>query len=79
MAKYKGAKCFVVVLMRGGFKLYLKDVKDISGEGAPLPIFEGAFIPDLIEAKKFLNAADAEFFAHRFDGAQVEIIKNGGC
>ena len=77
MPKYKGARCFVVSLMRGGFKHYLKRIETRQEEGAPLPCFVGFFSVDLTEAQKFLKEYEAQFFADRFEGAQVEIIKTG--
>ena len=77
MPKYKGARCFVVSLMRGGFKHYLKRIETRQEEGAPLPYFVGFFSVDLTEAQKFLKEYEAQFFAERFEGAGVEEIKTG--
>lgn len=71
------ARCFVVSLMRGGFKHYLKRIEMQQEEGAPLPLFVGFFSVDLKEAQKFLKEYEAHYFANRFKGAQVEIIKTG--
>lgn len=71
------ARCFVVSLMRGGFKHYLKRIETREQEGAPLPLFVGFFSVDLLEAQKFLKNYEAQYFADRFDGAQVEVIKTG--
>ena len=71
------ARCFVVSLMRGGFKHYLKRIETEEQEGAPLPVFVGYFSVDLMEAQKFLKEYEARYFAERFEGAQVEIIKTG--
>ena len=71
------ARCFVVSLMRGGFKHYLKRIETREQEGAPLPVFIGFFSVDLMEAQKFLKEYEAQYFAERFKGAQVEIIKTG--
>ena len=46
-------------------------------EGAPLPVFVGFFSIDLKEAQKFLKEYEAQYFADRFKGAQVETIKTG--
>ena len=77
MPKYRGAKCFVISLMLGGFKHYLKRIEEEHEEGAPLPIFRGYFSVDLTEAQKFANDFDAEIIARHFKGAQVETIKTG--
>ena len=69
--------CFVVSLMYGGYKHYLKRVEEEQIEGAPLPIFRGFFTIDLIEAQKFPTDFDAKLLARHFKGAQVEIIKTG--
>ena len=71
------ARCFVVSLMRGGFKHYLKRIETVEQEGAPLPVFVGYFSIDLMEAQKFLKEYEARYFAERFKGAQVETIKTG--
>lgn len=71
------ARCFVVSLMRGGFKHYLKRIETREQEGAPLPLFVGFFSVDLVEAQKFLKSYEAQYFADRFEGAQVEVIKTG--
>jgi len=71
------ARCFVVSLMRGGFKHYLKRIEMQQEEGAPLPLFVGFFSVDLKEAQKFLKEYEAQYFADRFKGARVEIIKTG--
>lgn len=71
------ARCFVVSLMRGGFKHYLKRIEAQELEGSPLPVFVGFFSVDLMEAQKFLKEYEAQYFAERFKGAQVEIIKTG--
>ena len=63
------ARCFVVSLMRGGIKFYFKREDDKKGAGV--------FTPDLLEAQKFLKEYEAQYFAERFKGAQVEIIKTG--
>ena len=63
------ARCFVVSLMRGGIKFYFKREDEPKGAGV--------FTPDLLEAQKFLRDYEAQFFAERFEGAQVEIIKTG--
>ena len=77
MPKKPKAFCFVVSLMYGGYKHYLKRVEAKQEEGQPLPVYVGFFSIDLMEAQKFKNEFDAEFFAERFEGAQVEIIKTG--
>jgi hypothetical protein len=69
------AHCFVVTLMRGGYKHYLTRVDVNELEGSPLPCFVGRFSIDLMDAQKFTNELDAHYFADRFKGAQVEIIK----
>ena len=69
MPKYKGAKCFIVSLTRGGIKFYFKREDEAKGAGV--------FSPDLLEAQKFMQEYEAKFFADRFEGAQVEIIKTG--
>ena len=69
MPKYKGAKCFIVSLTRGGIKFYFK--REDQAKGA------GVFTPDLLEAQKFLKEYEARYFADRFDGAGVEVIKTG--
>ncbi|MBO7212760.1 MAG: hypothetical protein J6V44_17385 [Methanobrevibacter sp.] len=71
------ALCFVVVIKHEGKRYYLKSIKITETEGSPLPTFEGLFSPSLIEAKKFLKDYDAKFFATKFEGARVEIIKTG--
>ena len=71
------ARCFVVSLMRGGFKHYLKRIETREQEGEPLPVFIGFFSVDLVEAQKFLKNYEAQYFADRFEGAQVEVIKTG--
>lgn len=71
------ARCFVVSLMRGGFKHYLKRIETREQESSPLPLFVGFFSVDLVEAQKFLKNYEAQYFADRFEGAQVEIIKTG--
>ena len=63
------ARCFVVSLMRGDIKFYFK--REDQAKGA------GVFSPDLLEAQKFMQEYEARFFADRFEGAQVEIIKTG--
>ena len=70
-------KCFVVSLMRGGFKHYLKRIETREQEDAPLPVFVGFFSVDLMEAQKFLKEYEARYFAERFEGAGVEVIKTG--
>lgn len=77
MPKYKGARCFVVSLMRGGFKHYLKRIEPREQEGAPFPAFVGFFSVDLAEAQKFLKEYEARYFAERFEGTDVEVIKTG--
>ena len=69
MRKYKGAKCFIVSLTRGGIKFYFK--REDQAKGA------GVFTPDLLEAQKFLKEYEARYFADRFEGAGVEVIKTG--
>ena len=71
------ARCFVVSLMHGGFKHYLKRIETQEQEGAPLPVFVGFFSVDLMEAQKFLREYEARYFAERFEGASVEVIKTG--
>ena len=63
------ARCFVVSLVRGGLKFYYK--REDLAKGA------GVFSPDLLEAQKFLKKYEAEFFAEKYAGALVEIIKTG--
>ena len=63
------ARCFVVSLVRGGIKFYFKREDEQKGAGV--------FSPDLLEAQKFLKEYEANFFADRFEGARVEIIKTG--
>ena len=63
------ARCFVVSLVRGGIKFYYK--REDLAKGA------GVFSPDLLEAQKFLKKYEAEFFAEKYAGALVEIIKTG--
>ena len=63
------ARCFVVSLVRGGIKFYYK--REDLAKGA------GVFSPDLLEAQKFLKEYEARYFAERFEGAGVEIIKTG--
>ena len=55
------ARCFVVSLMRGGFKHYLKRIETREQEGAPLPLFVGFFSVDLLEAQKFLKIYEAHY------------------
>ena len=69
MPKYKGAKCFVVSLTRGGIKFYFK--REDQAKGA------GVFTPDLLEAQKFLKEYEARYFAYLYEGAGVEVIKTG--
>ena len=69
MPKYKGAKCFIVSLTRGGIKFYFKREDEPKGAGV--------FSPDLLEAQKFLKEYEARYFAERFEGAVVEVIKTG--
>ena len=69
MPKYKGAKYFIVSLTRGGLKLYFKRTDEAKGAGV--------FTPDLLEAQKFMQKYEADFFASCYEGAQVEIIKTG--
>lgn len=63
------ARCFVVSLVRGGIKFYYKR-EDLAKDA-------GVFSPDLLEARKFTKRYEAQFFADRFEGAQVETIKTG--
>ena len=63
------ARCFVVSLVRGGIKFYYK--RDDLAKGA------GVFSPDLLEAQKFLKKFEADFFAEKYEGAGVEVIKTG--
>ena len=63
------ARCFVVSLIRGGIKFYFK--REDLAKGA------GVFSPDLMEAQKFLQKYEADFFAEKYEGARVEIIKTG--
>lgn len=63
------ARCFVVSLVRGGIKFYYK--REDLAKGA------GVFSPDLLEAQKFLQKYEADFFAEKYEGARVEIIKTG--
>ena len=63
------ARCFVVSLVRGGIKFYYKR-EDLAKEC-------GVFSPDLLEARKFLKRFEADFFAEKYKGARVEIIKTG--
>ena len=63
------ARCFVVSLVRGGIKFYYK-CEDLKKEA-------GVFTPDLLEAQKFLKEYEARYFAERFEGAGVEVIKTG--
>ena len=63
------ARCFVVSLVRGGIKFYYK--REDLAKGA------GVFSPDLMEAQKFLKKYEADFFAEKYEGARVEIIKTG--
>ena len=63
------ARCFVVSLIRGGIKFYYKREDEPKGAGV--------FSPDLLEAQKFLQRYEADFFASRFEGAGVEVIKTG--
>ena len=63
------ARCFVVSLMRGGLKFYYKR-EDLSKDC-------GVFSPDLLEARMFTKRYEADFFADRFEGAVVEVIKTG--
>ena len=71
------ARCFVVSLMHGGFKHYLKRIETREQEGTPLPVFVGFFSVDLMEAQKFLKEYEAQYFADRFSWAVVEKIKTG--
>ena len=75
--RFLGPKCFVVSMVRCGLRLYLKRFEEEEIEGAALPILKGYFVPDLVEALKFPTESEAHFFADRFDGAEVEIIKKG--
>ena len=63
------ARCFVVSLVRGGIKFYYK--REDLAKGA------GVFSPDLLEAQKFLKKFEADFFAEKYEGAGVEVIKTG--
>ena len=63
------ARCFVVSLVRGGIKFYYK--RDDLAKDC------GVFSPDLLDARKFIKRYEAQFFADRFEGAQVETIKTG--
>ena len=63
------ARCFVVSLVKGGIKFYYK--REDLAKGA------GVFSPDLMEAQKFLQKYEADFFAEKYEGARVEIIKTG--
>ena len=63
------SRCFVVSLIRGGIKFYYK--REDLAKGA------GVFSPDLLEAQKFLQKYEADFFAEKYEGARVEIIKTG--
>lgn len=63
------SRCFVVSLVRGGIKFYYKR-EDLAKDA-------GVFSPDLLEARKFTKRYEADFFADRFEGAQVETIKTG--
>ena len=63
------ARCFVVSLVRGGIKFYFK--REDLAKGA------GVFSPDLLEAQKFLQKYEADFFAEKYRVAQVETIKTG--
>lgn len=72
------AVCFVVVIIHEGKRLYLAKLEEKGQEGTPpLPYFVGFFSVDLTEAQKFLKEYEARYFAERFKGAQVEIIKTG--
>lgn len=69
--------CFVVTLIYGGYKHYLKRVEAKQEDETPLPVFVGYFSISLLEAQKFLKEYEARFFAEHFEGAQVETIKTG--
>lgn len=77
MGKYKGAFCFVVSIVRNNIKFYLKATEEKRAVGYVVPVLVGRFVPDLLEAKKFLNEWEAKFFSARFEGGTVEIIKEG--
>ena len=69
--------CFVVTLIYGGYKHYLKRIEAKQEEDAPLPVFVGYFSISLLEAQKFLKEYEARYFASHFEGARVETIKTG--
>lgn len=77
MGTYKGPHCYVVTIMEGGYKFYLKSTEEKKAYGYIVPILVGHFVPDLMEAKKFLKEWEAKFFAGRFKDGAVEIIKEG--
>ena len=77
MPNYKGAKCFVVTLVRAGITFYLSRVEAEDVQGAPYPCFIGHFVPDLMEALKFQKDYEAKYFADKFKESHVEIIKTG--
>lgn len=70
------AVCFVVTIIYGGYKHYLKRV-EAKQDVTPLPVFVGYFSISLLDAQKFLNDYEARYFASHFEGAQVETIKTG--
>lgn len=73
------AVCFVVVLIRGGIKLYFKreEVGEIGENGEVIKESRGWFTPDLLEARKFLDKSLAEVLCSGFKGAHIETIKTG--
>lgn len=77
MGTYKGPHCYVVTIVRNSIKFYLKATEEKRVAGYIVPVLVGRFVPDLLEAKKFLNEWEAKFFSARFEGGAVEIIKEG--
>ena len=77
MPNYKGAKCFVVTLVRAGITLYLSRVEAEEVQGGLYPCYKGYFVPDLMEALKFQKDYEAKYFSDKFKESHIEIIKTG--
>lgn len=80
MPKYKGAICFVVVILHEGKKYYFESermglIDPKTHEVTREP--EGTFCESLIDAQKYLDKWRAEMVASAYKGARVEIIKSG--
>ena len=77
MSRGKGAICYVVVIRRNGYALYLKREEggEINDMGEVLKEARGVFTPSLLDAIKFLDETRAEVSASAYSGAVVEAIK----